>query len=66
MDYGTVMLLEDAPNIKVSLCLNLKTLGSFPCDMWRAFGLSEPRRIKLTVFLKRLTFFIKFKKKWNP
>lgn len=53
MDYGTVMLLEDAPNIKVSLCLNLKTLESFPCDMWRAFGLSEPRRIKLTVFLKR-------------
>ena len=29
MDYGTVMLLEDAPNIKVSLCLNLKTPGSF-------------------------------------
>lgn len=66
MDYGTVMLLEDAPNIKVSLCLNLKTPGSFPCDMWRAFGLSESRRIKLTVFLKRLTFFIKFLKKWNP
>lgn len=66
MDYGTVMLLEDAPNIKASLCLNLKTLGSFPCDMWRTFGLSESRRIKLTVFLKRLTFFIKFKKKWNP
>ena len=50
MDYGTVMLLEDTPNIKVSLCLNLKTLRSYPCDMGRAFGLSESTRIKLTVF----------------
>lgn len=63
MDYGTVMLLEDAPNIKVSLCLNLKTLGSFPCDMWRAFGLSESSRIKTYGVSKAFNFFfIKLKK----
>lgn len=58
MDYGIVMLFEDVFNIKVNLCLNLKMLGSFLCDMWCVFGFLELSRIKFMVFLKCLIFFL--------